>query len=55
MQTDTAQQWSKAKAEVFWGEIAPCEHVVQIYENDLQAIRSSLLQPPIILPHWNQD
>ena len=20
--------------EVFWGEIAPCEHVVQIYEND---------------------
>lgn len=21
-------------AEVFWGEIAPCEHLVQIYEND---------------------
>ena len=20
--------------EVFWGEIAPCEHMVQIYEND---------------------
>jgi hypothetical protein len=34
MQTGTAQQWNKAKAEVFWGEIAPCEHVVQIYESD---------------------
>jgi hypothetical protein len=26
--------WKKVKADVFWGEIAPCDHVVQIYEND---------------------
>ena len=26
--------WQQAKADVFWGEIAPCDHVVQIYEND---------------------
>jgi hypothetical protein len=26
--------WMKASNQVFWGEIAPCEHVVQIYEND---------------------
>ena len=26
--------WHQAKAEVFWGEIAPCEHVIQIYEHD---------------------
>ena len=26
--------WQKSKAKVFWGEIAPCEHVLQIYEDD---------------------
>jgi hypothetical protein len=26
--------WSQSSHDVFWGEIAPCEHVVQIYEND---------------------
>lgn len=26
--------WVKTSHQVFWGEIAPCEHVVQIYEND---------------------
>jgi len=26
--------WAASSNEVFWGEIAPCEHVVQIYEND---------------------
>jgi hypothetical protein len=26
--------WNKVDAQVFWGEIAPCDHVVQIYEND---------------------
>src|SRR5437868_4467501 len=26
--------WTKTSNQVFWGEIAPCEHVVQIYEND---------------------
>ncbi|HWA34520.1 MAG TPA: MEDS domain-containing protein [Cyclobacteriaceae bacterium] len=26
--------WKHADVNVFWGEIAPCDHVVQIYEND---------------------
>lgn len=26
--------WTPSSNDVFWGEIAPCEHVVQIYEND---------------------
>jgi hypothetical protein len=26
--------WNETSHHVFWGEIAPCEHVVQIYEND---------------------
>ena len=26
--------WHPVKAESFWGEIAPCDHVVQIYEDD---------------------
>jgi hypothetical protein len=26
--------WATSSNEVFWGEIAPYEHVVQIYEND---------------------
>src|SRR5687768_3723664 len=26
--------WKKSSYKVFWGEIAPCDHVVQIYEND---------------------
>lgn len=26
--------WQQAKANIFWGEIAPCDHVIQIYEND---------------------
>jgi hypothetical protein len=28
------EEWAASSNEVFWGEIAPCEHVVQIYEND---------------------
>lgn len=24
----------KRKTEIFWGEIAPCDHILQIYEND---------------------
>lgn len=31
---DTPGHWQKSKADVFWGEIAPCDHVLQIYEND---------------------
>ena len=26
--------WQRSDAQIFWGEIAPCDHVVQIYEND---------------------
>ena len=26
--------WQESKADIFWGEIAPCDHVVQIYESD---------------------
>jgi len=26
--------WQQTKTDIFWGEIAPCDHVVQIYEND---------------------
>jgi hypothetical protein len=26
--------WKLSKANVFWGEIAPCDHVLQIYEDD---------------------
>ncbi len=29
---DTA--WQKCKTDVFWGEIAPCDHLVQIYDTD---------------------
>src|SRR6476659_1496976 len=28
------EEWCKSNLQVFWGEIAPCDHVVQIYEND---------------------
>lgn len=26
--------WQQSKADVFWAEIAPCDHIIQIYEND---------------------
>ena len=26
--------WTSIPADIFWGEIAPCDHVVQVYEND---------------------
>lgn len=32
--TNDSEVWTSAKAEVFWGEIAPCDHVLQIYQND---------------------
>jgi hypothetical protein len=34
MVSDNIIQWKKATSGVFWGEIAPCDHVVQVYEND---------------------
>jgi MEDS: MEthanogen/methylotroph, DcmR Sensory domain len=27
-------KWNRASADIFWGEIAPTDHVVQVYEND---------------------
>ncbi|MEW6469478.1 MAG: MEDS domain-containing protein [Bacteroidota bacterium] len=27
-------RWENTNIQVFWGEIAPCDHLVQIYEND---------------------
>ena len=29
-----SEDWQKSNLQVFWGEIAPCNHVVQIYEDD---------------------
>ncbi len=26
--------WQHARSEIFWGEIAPCDHVLQIYDSD---------------------
>jgi hypothetical protein len=34
MDIDKKTNWEKCKTNVFWGEIAPCDHVVQIYEHD---------------------
>ncbi len=32
--------WKQCKTSVFWGEIAPCDHVVQIYEDDAMFINA---------------
>jgi hypothetical protein len=29
-----AEEWETSNIQVFWGEIAPCDHLVQVYEND---------------------
>jgi hypothetical protein len=34
MFTRTDDNWKESNLQVFWGEIAPCDHIVQIYEND---------------------
>jgi len=28
------ENWERSGQQVFWGELAPCEHVLQIYDND---------------------
>jgi hypothetical protein len=28
------QEWEKANPQVFWGEIAPCNHLLQVYDSD---------------------
>jgi hypothetical protein len=30
----TKPSWTQVSNQDFWGEIAPCEHILQIYEND---------------------
>ncbi|WP_207429047.1 MEDS domain-containing protein [Pedobacter sp. SYSU D00535] len=30
----SSKEWQDSVAKVFWGEIAPCEHVLQIYEDE---------------------
>lgn len=32
--------WNKKGVNVFWGEIAPCDHILQIYETDQEFITS---------------
>ena len=32
------REWKKAPMDVFWGEIAPCDHILQIYETDSEFI-----------------
>lgn len=32
--TPTVESWKNSNIQVFWGEIAPCDHSVQIYDND---------------------
>lgn len=32
--TMIAEKWTTSNIQVFWGEIAPCEHMVQVYENE---------------------
>lgn len=39
-ENDNSDIWKKSNIQVFWGEIAPCDHVVQIYENDKVFINS---------------
>ncbi|MDB5232671.1 MAG: hypothetical protein JWN76_3476 [Chitinophagaceae bacterium] len=34
MKLNTGAEWQTSNADIFWGEIAACEHVVQIYEQD---------------------
>ena len=34
MKSPDYSNWQRSETDIFWAEIAPCEHVVQIYEND---------------------
>ncbi len=34
MLTNNPSDWKHTKTNIFWGEVAPCEHVLQIYETD---------------------
>ena len=32
--TECVEEWETSNIQVFWGEIAPCNHLVQVYENE---------------------
>jgi hypothetical protein len=32
--SENYNDWQLTSSKIFWGEVAPCEHVFQIYEND---------------------
>ncbi|HLG04256.1 MAG TPA: MEDS domain-containing protein [Bacteroidia bacterium] len=32
------ENWERSNVRVFWGEVAPCEHVVQLYESDKEVL-----------------
>ena len=32
--TSDVMEWETSNIQVFWGEIAPCDHLVQVYENE---------------------
>lgn len=32
--TQTSKAMEQSRSEIFWGEIAPCEHLVQIYQDE---------------------
>jgi hypothetical protein len=34
MTNNSIVDWKHTKTSVFWGEVAPCEHVLQIYDSD---------------------
>jgi hypothetical protein len=34
IETKRTGNWERSSLQVFWGELSPCDHVVQIYEND---------------------
>jgi hypothetical protein len=38
-QLRVGEPWRRSEADAFWGEIAPCDHVIQIYENDQKFIQ----------------
>jgi hypothetical protein len=31
-------EWENSNVQIFWGEIAPCDHLVQIYEKRIQCL-----------------
>jgi hypothetical protein len=33
------EPWRRSHADAFWGEIAPCDHVIQIYDTDQKFIQ----------------